>query len=279
METASQYFVYVYRDAKGNPVYIGQGKNVGRALSHEAGASNPAFRTWLEQNERTAQVEVIGPLGSKKMVDAVETALISACKPATALKLFNVAPGVSTYAFRPLGVPVELADRTTRPLGTEDLAHVARTHGPLMFVYVNEKAFPDDPDPLRHSGFDRAKLPSDAEILARMRGNWQVANRLAAWTADPETSPGLLIAVNGGPGTQSIIASAAIDRRGWDRAERIAKGLVILQLLGGGIDTAELRGRPIRKEVGLRFGSFPQQQFRLFGPDGLIPAKTRAKRC
>ena len=270
METSSQYFVYVYRDAKGNPVYIGQGKNVGRALSHEAGASNPAFREWLEQNERSAQVEVIGPLGSKDMVDAVETALISACKPAASLKLFNVAPGVSAYAFRPLGVPLELGDRTTQPLGADDLAKVAQKHGPLMFVYVNNKTLSEDPDPLRRAGFDRAKLPSDEEILARIRGNWQVANRLAAWKENPEASPALLVAVTGGPGTQSIIASAAIDRSRWQQAESFSKGLIALPLLADNIDAADLRGRPIRREVGLRFGAFHHQQFRLLGPEGFM---------
>ena len=277
MEMNAQFFVYVYRDANSNPVYVGQGTHVERAVAHQAGASNLRFRAWLETNERQAQVEIVGPLGSKEMADAVETALISACKPAAALKnkFFNDHPGVSAYAFRPLGVPAELAARTTQPIGTEELAQVVQEYGPLLFVRVNNKPGINEAEGVV-PGYDLANPPTDRQIAHRMREAWQVAPYIPGWMREPDTSPALLIGVTGGPGAQTIIGCAPIDRAGWSEAKRIEKNLVIVPLIGSSIDVVQLRGRPILRDVGLVFNAFSHSQFRLFGPEGFVAKPSAA---
>ena len=265
-----QFFVYVYRDAEGNPVYVGQGMNIERAVSHQAGASNQRFRAWLEQNERQAQVEVVGPLGSQKMADAVETALISMCKSAAVLKdrLFNDHPGISAYRFRPLGVPFALAARTTQPVGAEELVQLVQEHGPLLFVRVTAKPIINAAGEVV-PGYDLANPPTDAQILHRMREAWQVDPYIAGWMTEPSSSPALLVGVTGGPGMQTIIGCASIDRAGWNDAEHVANNLVIVPLVDSSIDAAQLRGRPILRDVGLAFNAFRHSQFFVFGLEGL----------
>jgi hypothetical protein len=70
------YFVYVYRDRSGNPVYFGQGLRAQRPADHLVNSHNRAFGTWLAEELGQYRVEIIGPLGSKVMADAIETALI-----------------------------------------------------------------------------------------------------------------------------------------------------------------------------------------------------------
>ncbi len=203
------------------------------------------------------------------MADAVETALISVCKPAGALKdkFFNDHPGVGAFAFRPLGVPPELAARTTQPVGTEDLVKVAQEYGPLLFVRVNNKPAVNETEGVV-PGYDLANPPTDQQIAHRMREAWQLASRIPGLIANPDTSPALLVGVTGGPGTQTIIGCAPIDRGGWNEAKRIDGNLVIVPLAGTTIDVAELRGRPILRDAGLRFDRAKYAHFRLFGPKG-----------
>ncbi len=80
-----QYFVYVYRDQSGNPIYFGQGINAPRANSHVGASHNEELDTWLKANPGKYRLEILGPLGNKDMADAVETALISACRAAGSL--------------------------------------------------------------------------------------------------------------------------------------------------------------------------------------------------
>ncbi len=265
---ADEHYVYVYRDGRGNPVYFGQGREALRPGSHEAGTHNAGLAKWLEEQKGQHRVEIIGPLDSKAMADAIETALISACLPATALShaFFNVHKGASRFRFRPYGVPLEFADRTFHPLFSDDLKAIAAETGKLLFVYVGQKDFVGEES---RRGYDLATPPSDSEIQSRIEAWWQVANRVGGWVAEPTTSPALLVAVTGGPGRQSIIASAAIDQARLAQAERLEGGLLKVPLVSASLDAAGLRGRPIDKTVGLKFNSFRHSQFRVFSAAGI----------
>lgn len=267
MEANYQHFVYVYRDKTGNPVYFGQGKRATRPASHKKGSHNISFDRWLKSQGGHHKVEVIGPLGSKDMADAIETALISACIPALALQptFFNLHKGRSVFRFRPFGMPDKYADRTVETLGKQELAGLCRAHGPIMFVRINQEEFNDGPGRV---GYNLATPPSDAEIKARVEAWWQVKNRVPTWTLQRESSPALLIGVTGGPGTQLVIGSAWVDRSRWSLAQTEKNGLLKVPLSGASLDAARLRGRPIALEVGLIFNSFRHSQFRILTVDG-----------
>ncbi|MDH6165524.1 hypothetical protein M2282_000652 [Variovorax boronicumulans] len=266
MTTESFYFVYVYRDAQGCPVYFGQGKRAMRPGSHFIKTHNKALEAWLEKHGQTARLEVVGPLGSKEMADAIETALISAYGPLKGGQpFFNEHGGKSIHRFRPWGVPNKFASRTVQPLDAKAMMRAVRDHGPLLFVRINQTSFDDAEE---RPGYDLAAPPPDEKIRARMECWWQLRSRLDGWVKSPSTSPKLLVAVTGGPGNQSIIASARINAGAWDNVPRIKSGLVQVPLRGKSIDAAGLRGRPIAKDVGLWFGSFRHQQYRILDSKG-----------
>jgi hypothetical protein len=214
------------------------------------------------------------------MADAIETALISACLPAQALKksFFNVHKGSNDYRFRPYGVPESYAARITETLALAELNVIQRkVKGTLMFVRINQKDFDDGPG---RKGYDLASPPTDAEIRARIEAWWQVAARAETWAKNPASSPALLIGVTGLPGAQTIIASAKVDRSQWLVAERGPKGLMKMPLTLGSLDEERLRGRPIDASIALKFNSFRAAQFRILGPKGfehvrLARVKTR----
>ena len=263
MSEEKEFFVYLYRDQDGNPAYIGQGRHPLRAVSHRKNTHNTAFKKWLSAQKGQPKIEIIGPLGSKVMADAIESSIISACLPATALTIFNISPGRSKYQFRPFGVPEKYVERTTQFLTLSELKNLAKSEGDLMFVRINQKDFDDGPGRV---GYDLANPPEDTQLRARIESWWQIARRLAEWTQDWKASPALLIAVTGAPGVQSVVASAKIDRANWADAEVIANGLAKIPIRGSTLEASHLRGRPKSLEVGLKFGSWRHQQFRIFTP-------------
>lgn len=275
MDKVSEYFVYLYRDASGNPVYVGQGKHAERATVHESKSHNPRLRDWLTAQKREATLEVIGPLHSKEMANAIETAVISACLPSSALKkiFFNVHKGESAHRFRPFGVPSEFAGRTVHPVKKVELMALSEKFGRVLFVRINQLDFEAD----GRLGYDLASPPSDEDIRPRIDRWWQLSSRVSKWATSPSTSPGLLLAVTGGPSAQSIIASALIDTKEWGSAEQGAGGLLRIPLKESSLDAEKLRGRPIPKEFGLRFGPWRQQQFRLFSPTGFEHETSKTK--
>jgi hypothetical protein len=268
---SEQHFVYVYRDLHGNPVYFGQGFGAARPADHLGGSHNPEFAEWLRQNVGRYRLQVMGPLGSKQMADAVETALISACKPASRLELMNVQPGVGKFMFRSYGVPEGLSSRISEPLGREELAGVVRQFGPIMFVKVHQ-----GDHELR---FDPAQLPEDSVICARIRGWWQVGRYRQQWINRKAQSPGLLLGVTGVGGSQIVIAAAKIDVDGWADSPRIDGNLYEVPLsIQGDLDAAGLRGRPIRSDFQLKFDRARYGHFRIFGPDGFVHEADAAPR-
>ena len=271
-----EHFVYVYRDQNGNPVYFGQGKLAARAGSHRSRTHNTKLKALLDAQGSAMSLEVIGPLGSKPLADAIETALISACKPAKALcDLCNEHKGPTIFRFRRFGVPDRYASRTTQLLELGELKKLARSRGPLMFVRINQKDIVAD-DPRR--GYDLSSPPHDDEIRRRIEAWWQVAGRVDGWAADNTQSPAILIGVTGAPGSQMVIASAAVDRRAWRRTEVARGGLMKIPLKSKSLDEANLRGRPISPETGLRFNAFRQAQFQILNRSGFEPKKARSER-
>lgn len=260
---SDQHFVYVYRDLAGNPIYFGQGFGAARPADHLGGSHNPEFADWLRRNVGRYRLQVMGPLGSKQMADAVETALISACKPASDLKLMNVQPGVGKFMFRSYGVPEDLASRISEPLGREELMDVVQQFGPIMFVKVHQGD---------HSfRFDPAQLPDDTVIRERIRGWWQLGKYRQQWINHRNQSPGLLVGVTGVGRSQIVIAAAQIDVGGWQQSQRIDGNLYEVPLLpSDGLDAAGLRGRPIRSDFHLKFDRARYGHFRIFVSDGFI---------
>lgn len=260
---SDQHFVYVYRDLAGNPIYFGQGFGAARPADHLGGSHNPEFADWLRRNVGRYRLQVMGPLGSKQMADAVETALISACKPASDLKLMNVQPGVGKFMFRSYGVPEDLSSRIAELLGREELREVVCQFGPIMFVMVHQREHP-----LR---FDPARLPGDSVIRERIRGWWQVGKYRQQWIDGEAQSPGLLVGVTGVGGSQIVIAAAQIDATGWRDSQPEKGNLYQVPLLSSGdLDAAGLRGRPISSEIQLKFYRARYGHFRIFGLGGFM---------
>lgn len=105
-------------------MYVGYGTSVDRALAQER--DNDKFVKWLEKQD--FDLSVAGPYGSAERGKEVEAALISAIAPE-----FNRAPGEGPK-FRPVGVPPELADRTTLP--ALSLSEIGKRTGGALLVYL-----------------------------------------------------------------------------------------------------------------------------------------------
>jgi len=274
---AGQYFVYVYRDLNGNPVYFGQGIGSERPGAHIAGSHNEAFKAWLKANPDGYRVEVLGPLDTQTVANAVETALISACKPSAKLArtFFNDSQGVSRFRFRPWGVPSQYAERLTSPLTVDELRSIAASAGPIMFVRITQQEFDEGEGRV---GYDPANPSTDVQLVNRAEAWWQVAKRAGEWAAAPLRSPALLIPVSGAPRRQQVIASMTIDRSGWGGAEVKSPGLLKIPVHRDNLDARELRGRPIHPGLELKFGTFKQEQFKLFDAQGFYSIATDAER-
>lgn len=258
MNEFEEYYVYLYRDARTlNPVYVGQGKNIGRSKSHQMESHNLAFDEWLKCNEHN--IEIVGPLGTKELADRIETALISTIQPSKASKLFNIHKGVSQFRFRPFGVPEKYIDRIESTINRQSLNELVAINGKILFVINNGKNFDDS-----RVGYDLLTPPSDDQIRARIEKWWQLANRRNTWITDQSLSPGLLIGVHGSPGQQIIIGACEIDKKGWGEVLEGGQGLISIPLKHQSLDAFALRGKKISMDIGLKFGSFRHQQFRIF---------------
>jgi len=231
-----EHYVYLYRDYRGRARYVGYGRQSERARSHLGGSHNEGLNAFLA--DREYRLEIAGPFGDAETGLAVETALISALQPE-----FNIDPGASRWRFRPLGVPLQFAERQVASELTLDdvLEAQGNARMPVIFVIVSGIDFPDS-----RVGYDPASPPSDDQIRARVEAWWQLQRFVPEWGAQPESSPGLLVGVNGSPGGQTIIASLRIDRGGWADAQADSGGLLRIPLLDpADLDAFSLRGRRI----------------------------------
>ena len=237
------HFVYIYRDKSGKARYVGYGENSARALSHRTKTHNAKLEQLLAN--QNLSLEIAGPFESKTVGIAAETALISALKPDANSAL---APGPKKYRFRPVGVRDEFVNRILAPpLSLQDLQKVLAKHQSSQFlcVKITDKAFEDG----ERLGYDPANPPKDEIVVDRIIQYWLLAQKRKPWIEDATRSPTILLAVYGTPGSQFIVAAAAIDRNGWikvsDREVPLAKPR--------NLDVAALRGRRIEREAGLKF--------------------------
>jgi hypothetical protein len=257
------HYVYLYRDRNDRPRYVGYGVQSGRATSHLTGSHNERLNRFLEA--RDYRLEIAGPFNTEREGRAVETALISALKPD-----LNVDPGQSQWRFRPLGVPLDFADRLVEPelVLADFLIRQGPRPNPVLFVINSSSTFADS-----RVGYDPASPPTDEQIRARLERWWQLAKYRKTWGANPSLSPGVLVGVFGSPGRQIVIAAASIDQSAWGRAEDCPEGggrLRVPLLEPVDLDACGLRGRRISLDAGIRFGGIPSQFFAILRSDGVF---------
>jgi hypothetical protein len=266
------HFVYLYRDERGQPRYVGYGKDVTRATAHLTKSHNLKFDAFIRENRFS--IEVAGPFKSKKIGLLVETTLISALQPK-----FNVTKGQSKVRFRPLGVPVDFAKRLSMPALQRDgflSAQKRKTPMSVLFVTVGDKDFGDG-----RLGYNLAKPPRDDQIKERVEKWWQLSRLASQWVKKPKRSPGLLIGINGRPGSQIVIASLKIDRNAWSKAEGYPQGegkISVPLLPSTNLDAFKLRGRWVDRKAKLAFANFPANFFIVLKPDGTSIGGRRPRR-
>ncbi len=163
------HFVYLYRNKDGSPLYVGYGESPQRAISHISKTHNVELEKHLKKGRYN--LEIAGPFESRDIALTVETALISAMRTTC-----NVAQGQNRWRFRPLGVPLDQAERPHEEKLT--FAELKEKAGkkylfPVLFVRINDEFFEEDGRP----GYDLSNLPPDKDILARIDRWWQLANR------------------------------------------------------------------------------------------------------
>jgi len=267
--SSTDHFVYLYRDERGRPLYVGYGKEPPRSTSHQRGSHNEELNRFLDG--RTFKVEIGGPYDSKDMGLAVETALISVLQPE-----FNRNPGRSEWRFRPLAVPLEYADRyAQRNILLEDfLKEQGSDPAPVLFVIVNDQDSKDG-----RIGYNLASPPSDPQIRERLEKWWQLHKYLSEWAATPYNSPGLLVGVHGSPGAQFVVAAIRIDQEGWDKAESRKGGKVRVPLADANdLDAFGFRGRRVAREAVLSFGNWSSQFYIVLGRDGVARGGRSSRR-
>ena len=263
------HYVYIYRNEKNEPVYVGQGKSPNRALQHLNASHNERFESWLNKNKEKpfAMPEIIGPLGDKNIADRIETAIISLLGNS----LFNANGGKSEYRFRPFGVPVKYASRTLETLQKNDFKALVEKYGPIIFVKISGKNFKGRKGKER-KGYDLISIPTDDEIRDRIIQHWMLNGRRLSenWGERPDKAPGLLIGVFGGPGRQLIIGSCKINKRKWGDENIPTKGGITIPVVSSkSIDEAKLRGKYINKDFGLKFAPRRAEFFQIFNGKGL----------
>jgi len=256
----SDYYVYVYKDLKGQIQYAGYGKKLDRPTSRNRSDSMIEFLS-----KGKYMLEVAGPYGSKEIAISVETALISLLHP----PLNNIkAPGPTRLQFRPLGIPEKFAERLSEPRLTEhDFTTINQGKAcPLLFVFISDKNFEgEDARP----GYPLDKPLSDADILARMERWWQIGRYIETWKMNPQQSPKTLIALTGPRAHRIIIGAVAIDQKGWSSSQPEQNKLYRIPTLAtSNLDAHGLRGRILSPNISIKFGAITTQFFVMLGCDG-----------
>jgi hypothetical protein len=254
------HYVYLYRNPKGKPVYVGYGANPRRAIIHSSRSHSKTLVSFLKK--RKYNLDIAGPFHSKITGCAVETALMSVLTPE-----FNKNPGPTECRFRPFGLPNRFADRLLQPaLNREDFfRRIGRAATSALFVYVGDKHFDDN-----RPGYNPAKPPKDKQILNRMHRWWQIGRHLERWCKDPSHSPVVLIGLTGRPSDRFIIGAVEIDREKWDSTKKKG-GLYSIPTKGPrDLDAFRLRGRRIDPETHLRFGALTSQFFIILKRNGRV---------
>ncbi len=260
METAvvtslseDRFYTYLYRDPKSLKIrYVGYATNPSRAFTD---GHNEEVDKVLQAGE-ALEILIAGPYRDEAEARNVEAALVSAIQPE--LNLIQQ-PGIK---FHPLGVPSELGDRRFK--SELDVHEIGRLAGGSLIVYC------DLVSPL-HDGISKVSPTNftDDVVFANIQDHWRVKDFIAGWIREPETSPKLLVAVQGPPKDRIVIGAAQIDVNGWSTtpASPHKDYLHRIPLLKKeGLDNAELRGR----KVSVRFNSGPSNIIMYVDKDGLV---------
>ena len=235
------HYVYLYSTPAGVPKYVGYGKDVERALSHQSASHNRKLAAFLKKG--AFELKVAGPYGTEEEGKRVEAALISALDPE-----FNETGGDGPK-FVPVGVPPELSDRAAMDPLT--LSQVGRACGGALFVYLA-------PGDTLNDGRTKynAALPDDSVVLSNMKGYWDLKRHASSW--GPGRGPKVLIGVHGpSPTSRFIVGAALINREGWFdeslRSDHDRNRWEVPLLKPVDLDAFDLRGRRLRTA---KFGNF-----------------------
>lgn len=232
-------YVYLFRDAKRRPAYVGRGESIARAESHLAGTHNPGLESLIGSGKFS--VEAAGPYGDERTARVVEAALISALDGLPGFA--NAAPGDGPR-FAPLGVPARLANRLDQPrLSLEELGRLAgqRLGGGVLLVRLpSGGAFTSD---ATRAKYDPA-APDDAVIFENTVRWWQLRDLVAQWEADPGQTPAVVAGAAGPKDRRYIAGAVLIDREAaWDRGSDPDYQVPVPPSPAIDVDACELRGR------------------------------------
>jgi hypothetical protein len=258
------HFVYLYRDVKRRPRYVGYGADAERAFSHLLGTHNEGLEELIESG--SLSLEIAGPFDDENTARAVETALISCLAPTA-----NIARGEARHRFRPLGVPEAFAARFAEPpLQRDELLRRAGPFGAgVLCVKISRIDFEEENGVRR--GYDPTRPGDDSEILGRVVQWWPLDRWIPQWMENPERGPGLLLGIYGAPGAQIVVASLLVDRANWKCALRSNAKVRVPALETPALDAGQLRGRRLDAAAGLKFGAWTHQHARLLLEDDAPP--------
>jgi hypothetical protein len=245
---SSTHFVYLYRALNGDPVYVGYGQTVQRALSHTGSSHNCQLKEWLANGK--FDLQVAGPYRNEVEAKAVESALISSLKPK-----FNNAPGDGPK-FLPVGVPSHLWERPRLP--ELSLSQIGRITGGALLVYLSPGDYLRD----GRKKFDPA-APSDAVAVSNIEKNWDLQSLVEQWRSSPASIPRVIVGIHGRVNHRFIAGALEIDRnslcdaRHKRRADRWPRPRWKVPLVDREeLDVNELRGRRVKD---IKFGQFSHQ--------------------
>lgn len=243
-----EHFVYLYRTLQGEPVYVGYGHTVQRALTHTGASHNAELKTWLAKNKFDLQIS--GPYISEREAKAVEAALISALNPR-----FNRSPGDGPK-FAPVGVPSELWERPRMP--QLSLRQIGLQAGGALLVYLAPGDFLRD----GRRKFNAA-VPSDRDAVSNIEKNWDIAKLIGHWRKYPQSIPNVIVGVHGRVDHRFIVGALELDKerlcdsRNQRRADRWPRPRWKVPLVDpSDLDAMSLRGRRVKD---VRFGQFSHQ--------------------
>jgi hypothetical protein len=234
-------YVYLFRDGKRRPVYVGRGERISRAESHLSGTHNAGLESLIGSGKFS--VEAAGPYGDELTARAVEAALISALDGSPGFA--NVAPGDGPR-FAPLGVPAHLAARLDEPrLSLEQLGRLVgqRLGGGVLLVRLSSGgAFTSH---ATRAKYDPA-APDDAVIFENTIRWWWLRELVAGWQAQPDQTPAVVAGLAGPPSRRYVAGSVLVDRgASWDQSHdpdyQVPTALRSSSTVD--VDACELRGR------------------------------------
>ncbi|MDP2357833.1 MAG: hypothetical protein Q8M31_17465 [Beijerinckiaceae bacterium] len=268
MDNQNEQYVYLYRDERGNPRYVGRGKNSVRSLAHGTlSGHNSDLDDWLKASKFS--LEICGPFESEDICCTVESALISCLvqTPRLANDFFNKSLGVSKGQFRPAAVPAAFMDRPQEPaLTRSDFDRFIDDGLRFLFVYINASKFSDG-----RKGYDIADIPSDDEIASRSEKYWQLSKKIEGWRSKQTHFPTHLVALSGPKERRFVVGCSEIIRNTsgcWVMLDNMfhAEGMVTVPIERKNLDALGMRGRHLSSSMPIAFNSFRHSVFQLY-PD------------